>query len=62
MLEPPRASAQAHYIPCFPGNDVDRGGSIQSNHPELMRQNSTHLAISVIMWVEEVRYWVEKYS
>ena len=45
----------AHHLPGFPGNYVARGGSIQSNHPELMRQNPTHLALSVIMWVEKVR-------
>ena len=28
---------------------------MQSNHPELMGQNSTHLAISVMMWFEKVR-------
>ena len=25
MFEPPRTGAQAHHIPCFPGNDADRG-------------------------------------
>ena len=55
MFEPPRTGAQAHHIPCFPGNDADRGGSIQSNHPELMRQNPTHFALSVSMWIEKVR-------
>ena len=64
MLEPPRTSAQhpvylvapvTMWIESFPCNDVDREGSVQSNHPELMGQNSTHLAISVMMWFEKVR-------
>ena len=29
--------------------------SVQLNHPELMWKNSTHLAISVMMWFEKVR-------
>ena len=41
-----------HTTYCFPGNVVDRGGSIQSNHPELM---FTLLAVSVCMCSEKVR-------
>ena len=39
-----------------PCKDVVREGSVtQSNHPKLMWKNSTHLAISVMMWFEKVR-------
>ena len=55
VSEPPRPGAQAHHLPCFPGNDVDRGGSIQSTHPELKRQNPTHLALTDLMCFEKVR-------
>ena len=36
-------------------DDVVREGLVQSNHPELMYNNSTHLAISVIVKFEKVR-------
>ena len=45
VLEPPQISAKTPCIPCFPCNDVDRGGSVRSNHPEPMRENPTRLAI-----------------
>ena len=41
--------------PCFHCKDVVREGSVQSNHPELMCENSTHLAISAMIWFEKVR-------
>ena len=41
--------------PCFHCKDVVREGSVQSNHPELMCENSTHLAISAMIRFEEVR-------
>ena len=34
---------------------VDRGGSVVSNQPEPMLKNSTHFAISAMMWFEKVR-------
>ena len=34
---------------------VDRGGSVQSNHPKPMLNNSTHFAISEMMWFKKVR-------
>ena len=34
---------------------VVREGLVQSNHPELMQENWTHLAIFAMMWFEEVR-------
>ena len=48
VLEPPRTSASV--MVCF--NDVDRKVSVRSNHPELMCQNSPHLAISVMKWFD----------
>ena len=34
---------------------VVREGSAQSNHPEPMLKNCTHLTISVVMWFEKVQ-------
>ena len=34
---------------------VDRGGSVMSNQPEPMLNNSTHFAISAMMWFKKVR-------
>ena len=48
--------AAKRLLPChFPCKDEVREGSVQSNHPELMRKNSIHLAISAMMWFEKVR-------
>ena len=56
VSKPPRTGAQAHHIPCFPGDDVYMGeGSIQMNHPELMLQNFALLAISVVVCFEKVQ-------
>ena len=44
-----------HKNPVHFVSPVDREGSVLSNHPELTSQNSTHLAISVMMWFEKVR-------
>ena len=54
-LELPRTSAKGPCTPCFSSKYVDRGGSIQSNHPETILKNSTHFAISAMMWFEKVR-------
>ena len=51
-LEPRRTSARAPCTPYFHCKDVV---SVQSNQPELMWKNSTHLAISAMMWFEKVR-------
>ena len=42
-----RLLSGAPSLPCLPCHDVDREGLVRSNHPELMRQNSTHLATPV---------------
>ena len=41
--------------PCFSSKYVDRGGSVESNQLEPMLKNSTHFAISAMMWFEKVR-------
>ena len=43
-LEPPRTSALEPCKSCFPCKNVDREGSVQSNHPELLWKNSTYLS------------------
>ena len=55
MLELHRTSAKTPCAPCFSSIYVDRGGSVVSNHPEPMLKNSTHFAISAMMWFEKVR-------
>ena len=45
----------ATCTPCFSSKYVDRGGSVVSNQPELMLKNSTHFAISAMMWFKKVR-------
>ena len=34
---------------------IDRGGSVQSNHPRPMLNNTTHFAISAMKWFKKVR-------
>ena len=54
-LELHRTSAKSPCTPCFSSKYVDRGGSVVSNQPEPMLKNSTHFAISAMMWFEKVR-------
>ena len=55
VLEPHPTSAYSTLAPSIPCKDAVRGGSIQSNHPELMEKKSIHLAISVRMQFDKVR-------
>ena len=57
MLEPHRTSAETLRAPStpLPCRDVVGEGSAQSNHPEVMRNNSLYLAISARMSFEKVR-------
>ena len=54
-LELHRTSAKSPCTPCFSSKYVDRGGSVVSNQPEPMLKNSTHFAISAMMWFKKVR-------
>ena len=54
-LELHRTSAKSPCTPCFSSKYVDRGGSVVSNQPEPMLNNSTHFAISEKMWFKKVR-------
>ena len=54
-LELHRTSAKSPCTPCFSSKYVDRGGSVVSNQPEPMLKNSTHFAISAVMWFKKVR-------
>ena len=54
-LELHRTSAKAPCTPCFSFIYVDREGSVQSNHPKPMLKNTTHFAISAMMWFKKVR-------
>ena len=54
-LELHRTSAKSPCTPCFSSKYVDRGGSVESNQLEPMLKNSTHFAISAMMWFEKVR-------
>ena len=47
-LEPTRRSAQAHCTACFPCKAVKREGTVEPSRTHV--KNSTHLAISVMMW------------
>ena len=53
-LELPHTNSYTPCTPCFPSKDVVRAGSAQSNHPEPMLKNSTHLTKAVMLWFEKV--------
>ena len=53
-LELPHTNSYTPCTPCFPSKDVVRAGSAQSNHPEPMLKNCTHLTKAVILWFEKV--------
>ena len=54
-LELHRTSANSPCTPCFSSKYVDREGLVHSNHPKPMLNNSTHFAISEMMWFKKVR-------
>ena len=54
-LELHRTSAKSPCTTCFSSKYVDRGGSVVSNQPEPMLNNSTHFAISAMMLFKKVR-------